>query len=97
MRCMKLISTDEAAGRLGVSGRRVRQLIDAGALPAQKVGGGYVIDESVLKSVEIHGKPGRPPKTGVTNGNAAKITAAESSAPASAKRAAKATAKKGSK
>lgn len=67
---MKLISTDEAAATLGVSGRRVRQLIDAGTLPAQKVGGGYVIDESVLKTVEIHGKPGRPPKAKpeVTNG-----------------------------
>lgn len=58
---MKLISTDEAAMTLGVSGRRVRQLIGAGTLPAQKIGGGYVIDESVLKTVCTHGKPGRPP------------------------------------
>lgn len=60
---MKLISTDEAAERLGVSGRRVRQLIDEGKLPAQYVGGGYVIDEATLEGVRVYGKPGRPPKT----------------------------------
>ncbi len=65
---MKLISTDEAAERLGVSGRRVRQLIDEGKLIAQYVGGGYVIDESMLESVRTYGKPGRPPgKTSAAN------------------------------
>ena len=59
---MKLISTDEAAERLGVSGRRVRQLIDEGKLAAQHVGGGYVIDEAALEGVKVYGKPGRPPK-----------------------------------
>jgi excisionase family DNA binding protein len=59
---MKLISTDEAAECLGVSGRRVRQLIDEGKLPAQYVGGGYVIDEAALAGVKVYGKPGRPPK-----------------------------------
>ena len=59
---MKLISTDEAAERLGISGRRIRQLIDEGKLPAQYVGGGYVIEESALDSVKVYGKPGRPPK-----------------------------------
>ncbi|HEX7176404.1 MAG TPA: excisionase family DNA-binding protein [Pyrinomonadaceae bacterium] len=58
---MKLISTDEAAERLGVSGRRVRQLIDEGKLAAQYVGGGYVIDETALEGVKVYGKPGRPP------------------------------------
>ncbi|HYE66621.1 MAG TPA: excisionase family DNA-binding protein [Pyrinomonadaceae bacterium] len=59
---MKLIGTDEAAERLGVSGRRVRQLIDEGKLPAQYVGGGYVIDASALNSVTVYGRPGRPRK-----------------------------------
>jgi excisionase family DNA binding protein len=59
---MKLISTDDAAARLGVSGRRVRQLIDEGKLVAQYVGGGYVIDEAALESVKVYGKAGRPPK-----------------------------------
>ncbi len=58
---MKLISTDEAAERLGVSGRRVRQMIDEGKLSAQYVGGGYVIDESMLNGVKTYGKAGRPP------------------------------------
>ena len=59
---MKLISTDEAATRLGVSPRRIRQLIDDGKLVAQYVGGGYVIDESALAAVQTYGKAGRPPK-----------------------------------
>jgi len=63
---MKLISTDEAATRLGVSGRRVRQLIDEGKLVAQHVGGGYVIDESALEGVKVYGKAGRPPKPPAT-------------------------------
>jgi excisionase family DNA binding protein len=63
---MKLISTDEAATRLGVSGRRVRQLIDEGKLVAQYIGGGYVIDEAALESVKVYGKAGRPPKPSTT-------------------------------
>ena len=59
---MKLISTDEAATRLGVSGRRVRQLIDEGKLPAETVGGTYIINEADLGSVTVYGKAGRPPK-----------------------------------
>ncbi len=64
---MKLISTDDAAEKLGVSGRRIRQLIDEGKLPAQYVGGGYVIDESALEGVKVYGKPGRPKTTPDTN------------------------------
>ncbi len=59
---MKLISTDEAAERLGVSGRRVRALIAEGKLTAQYVGGGYVIEEGALEAVQVYGKAGRPPK-----------------------------------
>jgi excisionase family DNA binding protein len=59
---MKLLSTDQAAERLGVSGRRVRSLIKEGKLRAQYVGGGYVIEESALDSVKVYGKSGRPPK-----------------------------------
>ena len=69
---MKLISTDEAAGRLGVSGRRIRQLIDEGKLSAQLIGGGYVIDVSALEDVRVYGKPGRPPKAGATTKQASK-------------------------
>jgi excisionase family DNA binding protein len=68
---MKLISTDEAAERLGVSGRRVRQLIDEGKLSAQYVGGGYVIDEAMLEGVKVYGKAGRPPGKASTANKAA--------------------------
>ena len=63
---MNLISTREAADRLGVSVLRVQQLIWAGRLPAQKVGRDYVINESDLKLVGDR-KPGRPPKQASKN------------------------------
>ena len=59
---MKLLSTDQAAERLGISGRRVRALIAEGKLQATYVGGGYVIEESALDAVKVYGKAGRPPK-----------------------------------
>jgi excisionase family DNA binding protein len=59
---MKLINTTEAAEALGVSVRRVRQLIAEGKLQAQNLGRDYAIDEGALKTVRVYGKPGRPPK-----------------------------------
>ena len=59
---MKLLSAEDAAARLGVSARRVRQLIEEGKLTAQFISGGYVIVESALDAVTTYGKPGRPPK-----------------------------------
>jgi excisionase family DNA binding protein len=59
---MNLLSTDQAAERLGISGRRVRALIAEGKLQATYVGGGYVIEESALDAVKVYGKAGRPPK-----------------------------------
>jgi excisionase family DNA binding protein len=58
---MGLISSAEAAERLGVHITRVQVLIRAGRLPAQKIGRTYVVDEDDLKLVENR-KPGRPPK-----------------------------------
>ena len=58
---MSLISTNEAADRLGITRRRIVALILDGRLTAQKVGRDYVIDEKDLKLVEDR-KPGRPPK-----------------------------------
>ena len=57
---MKLLTTKEAAEKLGVSERRVRQLINEGKLKAHKLGRDYAIEESVLESVKIYGKAGRP-------------------------------------
>lgn len=56
---MKLISSAEAAHKLGVHITRVQVLIREGRLPARQVGGTYVIDEADLKLVSNR-KPGRP-------------------------------------
>jgi excisionase family DNA binding protein len=58
---MNLLTTPEAAERLGVTVTRVQQLIAAGRLPAQKRGRDYFINEDDLKLIE-HRKPGRPSK-----------------------------------
>lgn len=58
---MKLISSAQAAEKLGVHITRVQVLIREGRLPAQKVGRNYVIDEANLKLVKDR-KPGRPKK-----------------------------------
>jgi excisionase family DNA binding protein len=58
---MGLISSAEAAERLGVHITRVQVLIREGRLPAQKIGRTYVVNEDDLKLVEER-KPGRPPK-----------------------------------
>lgn len=65
---MSLISTKEAAEKLGVSVLRVQQLIWAKRLPAKRIGRDYVIDETDLQLVKER-KNGRPPK--VENGNQA--------------------------
>lgn len=56
-----LISTKEAAEKLGVSLRRVQTLITVGRLPAQKIGNSYVVKEKDLELVKNR-KPGRPSK-----------------------------------
>jgi excisionase family DNA binding protein len=58
---MELLTTPEAAKRLGVTVARVQKLIWEGRLPAQKFGRDYVIKEDDLKLVADR-KPGRPPK-----------------------------------
>jgi excisionase family DNA binding protein len=55
----KIIDTAAAAAELGVSRRRVVQLIGEGRLPAQRVGRDYAILESDLARVRDR-KPGRP-------------------------------------
>lgn len=58
----KLISSKEAAEKLGVSLRRVQALITSGRLPAQKIGNSYVVNEKDLELVKER-TPGRPSKT----------------------------------
>ena len=59
---MKLLNTAQVAEALGVSARRIRAMIDAGTLPAHRIGREYAIEESTLASVKTYGKPGRPPE-----------------------------------
>jgi excisionase family DNA binding protein len=57
----RLLTTEDAAVQLGVTPARVRQMIIAGRLPAQRFGRSHMILESDLHLVE-HRVPGRPPK-----------------------------------
>ena len=56
-----LISSKEAAEKLGLSLRRVQALITSGRLPAQKIGNSYVVNEKDLELVKER-IPGRPSK-----------------------------------
>jgi excisionase family DNA binding protein len=57
----RLLTTQEAADRLGVTAGRIRQMIVDGQLPAEKRGRDNFINESDLKLVEGR-KAGRPRK-----------------------------------
>lgn len=59
---MKLLTTKEVAFRLGISIKRVQELIKGGRLPAQKPARDYFVKESDLRLVQDR-KPGRPKKT----------------------------------
>jgi excisionase family DNA binding protein len=59
---MDLLTTKQAAEKLGITPRRVQALIEAGRLPAQKFGRDYMIKEKDLKLVEDR-KVGRPRKS----------------------------------
>lgn len=61
-RSMRLLTTNEAAEKLGISARRVRALITAGTLKAHQLGREYAIEEGALAHVTVYRKPGRPPK-----------------------------------
>ena len=72
----RMLTTSEVAERLGVSLRRVRQLIEEGRLPSQQFGRDHLIKESDLKLVEDR-KPGRPPKAKAEGSKAGKKRGAE--------------------
>lgn len=61
-----LLTTQQAAEKLGVTAGRVRQMIVDGQLPATKMGRDNFIKESDLRLVE-HRKVGRPPKAPSVN------------------------------
>jgi excisionase family DNA binding protein len=56
---MTLLSTSQAAKLLGISAKRVRVLVAAGRLKAQKIGNSWVIPQESLRAVRVR-KPGRP-------------------------------------
>jgi excisionase family DNA binding protein len=56
-----VLTTTQAAERLGVTSRRVAALITAGRLPATQFGGSWMIQESDLALIADR-KVGRPPK-----------------------------------
>jgi excisionase family DNA binding protein len=60
MNSMSEITTTQAAGRLGITSRRINYLIRAGRLPAVRAGKrAWRIDERDLARV-AHRPPGRP-------------------------------------
>lgn len=62
MNQIDVLTTNEAAGALGVTRQRVLQLIGDGRLKAEKFANVYMIHRNDLAHIE--GKPiGRPPKT----------------------------------
>jgi excisionase family DNA binding protein len=58
---MAMLTTEQAAERLGVTPARVRVLIREGRLPAQSFGRAHMINEDDLNLVADR-KPGRPRK-----------------------------------
>ena len=56
-----LLTTKEVAERLGVTPKRVNQLISEGRLPARRIGRDYFIQERDLRLVKDR-KVGRPRK-----------------------------------
>lgn len=60
---MTILTTLEAAEKLGITPRRVRALIKAEKLPAQKFGTSYMINEKDLAKVMVR-RTGRPKKEG---------------------------------
>ena len=61
-----LLTTQQAATKLGVNDSRVRQLIRAGELKAQQFGRAYLLETEEVKKlvgkIGNEGKVGRPPK-----------------------------------
>lgn len=71
---MNLLTTNQAAARLGISSRRVRAMIEAGTITAHQLGHEYAIEEKALDGVTVHGKAGRPPKVQAADTGAKRAT-----------------------
>lgn len=67
---MKLLSTSEAAALLSKPLREIQRLIATGRLPAQRVGGRYVITEEAVAAFQSWPR-GRPRRGACACGNGA--------------------------
>jgi excisionase family DNA binding protein len=56
------LSTTEAGERLGISRKRIHQLIEEGKLPAKKIGKVWIIEARDLPLVQTRPPVGRPKK-----------------------------------
>jgi excisionase family DNA binding protein len=63
----ELLTTAEAADRLGLTMRAVQKMIEAGRLVARKVGRDYLIDPAALANIPKQAA-GRPPKAAKKGG-----------------------------
>lgn len=63
---MALLSTAQAAQRLGVAHRTVRDMVARGDLPATRVGRNWAVREEDLALAPPPRGPGRPRKPGLT-------------------------------
>ena len=59
---MNVMTTNQVAQFLGISVRRVRQLIECGKLKATKYGRDWMIPLEEMNNVKVYGKVGRPKK-----------------------------------
>ena len=64
----ELLTTAEAADRLGLTMRAVQKMIEAGRLEARKVGRDYLIDPAALANISRQAA-GRPPKSSKKGGS----------------------------
>ncbi len=63
MAAMEIVGVTVAARELKLSTSRVRELIQLGKLPAQKIGREYAITREDLEAFKLIARPvGRPPK-----------------------------------
>ena len=62
-RKVKVVGTQEAAKRLGITTTRIATMIRSGIIRAQKIGRSWVIEESeIVRVAKMQRPPGRPRK-----------------------------------